>query len=130
MACSSDSPGALPHSLQSFFDGVFRSVHALPSMEPPETKYTKLGESYIAYQVIGEGPIDHIYVTGIGSHVDVQWEFPPIHRFVERMTSFSRLIYFDRRGTGASDPVPLDALPTWEDWTEDARAVLDAVGSE
>ncbi len=99
-------------------------------MEPPETKYTKLGDSYIAYQVVGEGSIDHIYVTGIASHVDVQWEFPPIHRFVERMASFSRLIYFDRRGTGASDPVPLDALPTWEDWTEDARAVLDAVGSE
>jgi class 3 adenylate cyclase len=99
-------------------------------MEPPETKYTKLGDSYIAYQVVGEAPIDHIYVTGIASHIDIQWEFPPIYRFVDRLTSFCRLIYFDRRGTGISDPVPLDALPTWEDWTEDARAVLDAVGSE
>ena len=99
-------------------------------MEPPETKYTKLGDSYIAYQVVGDGPIDVIYVTGIASHIDIQWEFPPIYRFVDRMGSFCRLIYFDRRGTGASDPVPLDALPTWEDWTEDARAVLDAIGSE
>jgi class 3 adenylate cyclase len=99
-------------------------------VEPPETKYAKLGDSYIAYQTVGEGPIDQIYVMGIASHVDVQWEYPRTGQFAERVASFSRMIYFDRRGSGASDPVPLDALPTWEDWSEDAGAVLDAVGSE
>ena len=99
-------------------------------MDVPETKYAKLGDSYIAYQVAGEAPIDCVYVTGIASHVDVQWEYPPIWRFFNRFNSFARLIDFDRRGTGASDPVPLDTLPTWEDWTDDVGAVLDAVGSK
>jgi class 3 adenylate cyclase len=100
------------------------------NMQPPDTKYTKLGDSYIAYQVFGDGPIDFLFVQGLASHVDVAWEYLPLSRFFSRLTSFSRVILFDRRGTGASDRVPLDALPTWEDWTEDVGAVLDAVGSE
>jgi class 3 adenylate cyclase/pimeloyl-ACP methyl ester carboxylesterase len=80
--------------------------------------------------VFGEGPIDFLFVQGLASHVDVAWEYPPVSRFFSRLASYSRVILFDRRGTGASDPVPLDALPTWEDWTEDVGAVLDAVGSE
>jgi class 3 adenylate cyclase len=84
----------------------------------------------IAYQVLGDGPLDLVYLNGLTEHIDMQWEHPLMARFLERLASFSRLIIFDRRGAGASDPVPLDALPTWEEWTEDLRTVLDAVGSE
>jgi class 3 adenylate cyclase/pimeloyl-ACP methyl ester carboxylesterase len=99
-------------------------------MALPQTRYTSLGEADIAYQVVGDGPRDLVYVNGLTEHIDVQWEHPLMVRFLERLASFSRLIMFDRRGAGASDPVPLDALPTWEEWTEDLGAVLDAVGSE
>jgi class 3 adenylate cyclase len=96
----------------------------------PQTRYASLGEADIAYQVLGEGPLDLVYANGLTEHIDVQWEHPLMARFLERLASFSRLIMFDRRGAGASDPVPLDALPTWEEWADDLRAVLDAVGSE
>jgi class 3 adenylate cyclase len=96
----------------------------------PQTSYTSLGGANIAYQVLGEGPPDLVYANGLTAHIDVQWEHPLMARFLERLASFSRLIMFDRRGAGASDPVPLDALPTWEEWADDLRAVLDAVGSE
>jgi class 3 adenylate cyclase len=99
-------------------------------VEAPETKYTKLGDSYIAYQVFGEGPIDFLVVAGFASHIDVQWEYPPTNKLYGRLASFCRVILFDRRGIGASDPIPLDALPTWEHWTEDVGTVLDTVGSE
>jgi class 3 adenylate cyclase len=99
-------------------------------MALPQTRYTSLGEADIAYQVVGDGPRDLVYVNGLTGHIEVQWEHPLLVRFLERLASFSRLIMFDRRGAGASDPVPLDALPTWEEWTEDLGAVLDAVGSE
>lgn len=96
----------------------------------PETRYANVGDSQVAYQVVGDGPMDLVYVTGHVSNIDMQWEFPPMARILERLASFSRLIVFDRRGVGVSDPVRLDALPTWEHWTEDLTAVLDAVGSE
>jgi class 3 adenylate cyclase len=96
----------------------------------PETKYTQVGDSYVAYQVVGEGPVDLVFVSGMSSNIDVMWDIPPIRDMLERMAGFSRLILFDRRGAGLSDPVALDALPTWEHWTEDLRVVLDAAGSE
>jgi pimeloyl-ACP methyl ester carboxylesterase len=96
----------------------------------PQTRYASLGGADIAYQVLGEGPLDLVYANGLTEHIDVQWEHPLMARFLERLASFSRLIMFDRRGAGASDPVPLDALPTWEEWAEDLRVVLDAAGSE
>ena len=99
-------------------------------MDIPQTKYAKLGESHIAYQVFGEGPIDFLNCLGSASSVDLIWENPLAARFLTRLASIARVITFDRRGSGASDPVPLDALPTWEDWTEDLTVVLDAVGSE
>ena len=99
-------------------------------MAIPQTKYTSLGDADIAYQVLGDGPRDLVYVNGLTEHIDIQWDHPLMVRFLERLASFSRLIMFDRRGAGASDPVPLDALPTWEEWTDDLGAVLDAVGSE
>jgi class 3 adenylate cyclase len=99
-------------------------------MEAPETKYTKVGDSWVAYQVLGDGSTDLAFVSGIAGNIETQWEFPPIARLLGRLASSHRLIMFDRRGTGISDPVRLDALPTWEHWTEDLTAVLDAAGSK
>jgi class 3 adenylate cyclase len=96
----------------------------------PETRYTKSGDFSIAYQVVGDGPLDLVYVSGWISNVELAWEEPTHARFLRRLASFSRLITFDKRGTGLSDPVPLNALPTLEERMDDLRAVLDAVGSE
>ena len=71
----------------------------------PETKYAKCGPVNIAYQVMGDGPIDLVLVPGFVSHVEVAWEQPRLVRFLTRLASFSRLIVFDKRGTGRSDPV-------------------------
>jgi class 3 adenylate cyclase/pimeloyl-ACP methyl ester carboxylesterase len=98
-------------------------------MERPETKYVEVGGAEVAYQVVGQGPPDVIYVPGF-SHIDLRWEEPVWAAFLERLASFARLILFDRRGTGASDAVPDTAMPTWEEWVGDVQAVLDAAGSE
>ena len=89
-----------------------------------------MGGSEVAYQVLGEGARDLVYSAGVGGHVDLQWDEPLFAAALRRLASFSRLILFDRRGTGASDPVPMDAIPTWEEWTQDLLGVLDAAGSE
>jgi len=96
----------------------------------PETKYARLGRDRIAYQVLGEDPPDLVMTTGSFSHVDMAWEDPGIALFLRTLASFSRLIMFDRRGTGASDPLPLDSLPPWETYAQDLAAVLDEVASE
>jgi class 3 adenylate cyclase/alpha-beta hydrolase superfamily lysophospholipase len=98
-------------------------------MEPPETRFVDVGGAEVAYQVVGQGPPDVVYVPGF-SHVDLRWDNPVWAAFLERLASFGRLILFDRRGTGASDAIPDHAMPTWEEWADDVRAVLDAVGSE
>jgi len=97
---------------------------------PPETRYAKSGDVNIAYQVVGDGPFDLVYVPGWVSNVDLFWEKPKPARFLEHLASFSRLILFDKRGTGMSDRVSNDRLPTLEQRMDDVRAVLDAVGSE
>src|SRR6478735_8274843 len=97
---------------------------------PPETRYAKTGDLNIAYQVVGDGPFDLVYVPGWVSNVELQWEKPKPARFLERLASFSRLILFDKRGTGMSDRVSNDRLPTLEQRMDDVRAVLEAVGSE
>ncbi len=96
----------------------------------PETRYVKSGDAHIAYQVVGEGPADLIVVRGYISHLDVAWESPALASFYRRLASFSRLILFDKRGTGLSDRVPEDRLPTLEQRMDDLRAVMQAVGSE
>ena len=96
----------------------------------PETKYAKSGDYHIAYQAIGTGPLDLVFIHGWISHIEHMWEEPRVARFLDRLASFSRLILLDKRGTGLSDPVPLDRLPTLEERMDDIRAVLDAVGSE
>ena len=97
---------------------------------PPETRYAKSGDVNIAYQVVGDGPTDLVYVPGWVSNVELIWEKPKPTRFLERLASFSRLILFDKRGTGMSDRVSNARLPTLEERMDDVRAVLDAVGSE
>ena len=96
----------------------------------PETRYTRSGDVNIAYQVVGDGPFDLVYVPGWVSNLEVFWEGTKSRRFFERLASFSRLILFDKRGTGLSDRVRDDELPTLEQRMDDVRAVLDAVGSQ
>jgi pimeloyl-ACP methyl ester carboxylesterase len=88
------------------------------------------GDVNLAYQVIGEGPPDLVLVPGWVSNVECFWEEPRVSRFLRRLASVGRLILFDKRGTGLSDRVPLDALPTLEQRMTDVRTVMDAVGSE
>jgi pimeloyl-ACP methyl ester carboxylesterase len=99
-------------------------------MEAPETLFTRSGDAHIAYQVVGDGPIDVVYVQGFVSNMEMNWQEPSYARFLSRIASFSRLITFDKRGTGLSDRVPEDRLPTLEQRMDDMRAVMDAVGSE
>lgn len=96
----------------------------------PETQYVQNGEVNIAYQVVGDGPVDIVFVMGWVSHLEYFWKHHLFASFLERLASFSRLILFDKRGTGLSDRVPLSELPTLEQRMEDVHAVMDAVGSE
>ncbi len=99
-------------------------------MARPTTRYAKSGDYSIAYQVVGDGPLDLVYVPGFVSHVEHAWEDPDLARFLNRLASFSRLILFDKRGTGLSDRVPVLKLPTLEERMDDVRAVMDAAGSK
>ncbi len=94
----------------------------------PETRYAKSGDVSIAYQVVGDGPFDLVYVPGAVSNVDLVWEDPARGAFFERIASFCRLIIFDKRGTGASDRVA--GIANLETRMDDVRAVMDAAGSE
>ena len=99
-------------------------------MRVPETRYARSGDVNIAYQVLGDGPLDLVFVMGWISHLEYFWRDPSFARFLRRLASFSRLILFDKRGTGLSDRVPVDELPTLEQRMDDVRAVMEAVGSE
>ena len=96
---------------------------------PPATRYAPVGDAFIAYQTLGEGPDDLLYVPDWWSHVEGIWEHPTPRSFLRRLASGRRLVLFDSRGTGLSDPIDRSASYTIEDWVEDARAVLDTVGS-
>jgi pimeloyl-ACP methyl ester carboxylesterase len=96
-------------------------------MQPPDVQYTRSGDVNIAYQVTGDGPFDLVFVPGYVTHLELQWAIPSFVTLIERLSSFSRLIRFDKRGTGMSDRVS-DA-PTLETRMDDVRAVMDAVGS-
>jgi len=95
---------------------------------PPETKYAQSGDLSIAYQVVGDGPFDLLIVPGFISHLEQAWEDAGYTRFLQRLASFSRLIRFDKRGTGLSDRIA--EIPTLEQRMDDVRVVMDAVGSE
>ena len=109
--------------------GAARSAPMLAQCRP-ETHYVQNGDVNIAYQVIGSGDLDIVFVMGWVSHLEYSWEEPHFAAFLNRLASFSRLILFDKRGTGLSDRVPINQLPTLEQRMEDVHAVMDAVGSE
>jgi class 3 adenylate cyclase len=96
----------------------------------PETNYARFGGDRIAYQVFGDGPPDLVLTLGSFGHLDTAWEDPGSALFLRTLASFSRLIFFDRRGMGASDPLPPDPLPPWESYAEELAVILDEVGSE
>ena len=99
-------------------------------MRQPDIRYASVGESKIAYSVAGKGPRDLVMTMGLGGHVEHVWDYPPMARYLESLTGFSRLIMFDRRGLGGSDPLPGGTPATWETWMEDLVAVMDAAGSK
>lgn len=99
-------------------------------MNPAETRYARSGSLDIAYQVIGEGSVDLVLIPGFVSNVELTWEDTAKARFMRHLATFSRLILFDKRGTGLSDRVAVDQLPSLEERMDDVRAVMDAAGSE
>jgi len=116
-----EGPAALPPATQDFENTPFHL---------PETQYARSGEVNIAYQVVGDAPLDLVFVMGWVSHMEYFWREPSFAKFLMRLASFSRLILFDKRGTGLSDRVPIHELPTLEQRMDDVRAVMEAVGSE
>jgi pimeloyl-ACP methyl ester carboxylesterase len=96
-----------------------------------QARYAKTADGvHIAYQVVGDGPVDMVFVMGWVTNIEAMWDDPDFARFLGRLASFSRLILFDKRGVGLSDRVPDDRLPDLETRMDDVRAVMDAVGSE
>ena len=100
-------------------------------MTTPETRYAKTADGvHVAYQVVGDGPVDMVFVMGWVTNIEVMWDDPGFARLLDRLATFSRLILFDKRGVGLSDRVPEERLPDLETRMDDVRAVMDAVGSE
>jgi class 3 adenylate cyclase/pimeloyl-ACP methyl ester carboxylesterase len=95
----------------------------------PETRFARSEEGFVAYQVFGGGAFDLLFIGNWASNIEVMWEHPSMVRYLHRLARFARVICFDKRGVGVSDPVPLGALPTLEQWMDDARVVMDAAGS-
>ena len=93
-------------------------------------RYAKIGAVNLAYQVVGDGPVDLVLSPGWVTHLDLAWDIPQLARLLRRLASFSRLILFDKRGTGLSDRVSSEDLPTLEQRMDDIQAVMDAAGSE
>jgi pimeloyl-ACP methyl ester carboxylesterase len=131
-------PCRTPRFIETLHRRGYRFIASLDSGTRPEeqpfaapaTHYARSGDVNIAYQVLGDGPLDLIFVNGWISHLEYFWTEPSVAQFLRRLASFSRLILFDKRGTGLSDRVPLSQLPTLEERMDDVRAVMDAVGSE
>lgn len=113
-----------------FPPAAFRNDRPTPFFIPKTQYVVSTGDVNIAYQVIGDGPIDVVFVMGWVSHLEYFWQEPSFRRFLTRLASFSRLILFDKRGTGLSDRVPLSDLPSLEQRMTDVQAVMDAVGSK
>jgi pimeloyl-ACP methyl ester carboxylesterase len=99
-------------------------------IEPPPTQYARSGDVHLAYQVVGDGPVDLVLFGTLVSHVEMIWDDPDASDFLERLAGVGRLIIFDKRGVGMSDPVAADGHPTLEERLQDVRAVMDAAGSD
>jgi len=98
--------------------------------EVPETRYAFVGDDRVAYQVLGEGDMDLLLIGASGDALEMRWYWPPFADFIHRLASNARVIMFDRRGMGSSERASGEAIPSWEQWADDVRAVLDAVGSQ
>src|SRR3954468_21071160 len=96
----------------------------------PETRYARVGDLYLAYQMLGEGPIDLVLADQWMSHQEAQWDVAPLAEVRRRLAGVGPLILFDKRGTGMSGPVPIQSLPSIEAWIDDVRGVMDAAASE
>jgi class 3 adenylate cyclase len=92
----------------------------------PETQYARVDGLYLAYQILGEGAVDLVLADQWTSHQEAQWDVPPVAELRRRLSRIGRLILFDKRGVGMSDPVPIQSLPSIEAWIDDVRAVMDA----
>lgn len=115
--------------LPSAADGLLPQ-HLWSVIDQPETRYAKNGNVHIAYQTVGEGPPDVVGIPDWVSHIEAFWDHPIVARLLRRVASYSRLILFDKRGIGLSDPVGANESPSMEAWMDDLLTVLDAVGSE
>src|ERR1700730_2753238 len=98
-------------------------------MTSPETRYAKSGEVRIAYQVVGQGPLDLVFVPGCISNLDVHWEEPGFSHLLHRLSAFTRLILLDRRGSGLSDRIDGGEPPSLQTHVDDVRAGMDAARS-
>jgi class 3 adenylate cyclase len=98
--------------------------------EIPDIQFVSVGDADLGFQVLGEGPVDFVFLWGLGSHLILQWELPGVEETFRRLASMCRVILLDRRGTGVSDALPQGQVPTWEEWAEDLGAVLDALESQ
>jgi pimeloyl-ACP methyl ester carboxylesterase/DNA-binding CsgD family transcriptional regulator len=98
-------------------------------VQTPQTRYALSGDVRIAYQVIGQGPIDLVFVPGFISNLELHWEEPGYSHLLRRLAAFARVIHFDKRGTGLSDRVDAQHLPDLQTRMDDVRAVMDAAGS-
>lgn len=96
----------------------------------PVTRYVRTEGGHVAYQVFGDGPLVVLFITNWMTNLDVMWDAPGLPSYLGRLASFARVVCFDKRGTGVSDPVPLDDPPTLERWMDDAVAALDAAGAD
>jgi pimeloyl-ACP methyl ester carboxylesterase/DNA-binding winged helix-turn-helix (wHTH) protein len=105
-------------------------LDAPPVALAPRVRYARSGHVNIAYQVVGSGPLDLVFVMGWVSHLEAFWSEPHFARFLNRLSTMARLILFDKRGTGLSDPVPVSQLPSLDERLDDVRAVMAAAGSE
>src|SRR5438067_11786510 len=95
-------------------------------MAQPQVRYARSGRARIAYAVVGDGPVPLVMVTGPATHLDLMWELPDTVRSAERLARFARLVLFDRRGTGLSDP--MDSPPVLDQQMDDLQAVIEAAG--
>jgi class 3 adenylate cyclase len=105
-------------------------TESYPARVTPETRYARVDGLYLAYQILGEGAIDLVLADQWTSHQEAQWDVPPLAELRRRLATIGRLILFDKRGVGMSDPVSIQSLPSIEAWIDDVRAVMDAAGSE
>jgi pimeloyl-ACP methyl ester carboxylesterase len=129
-----DTPQA-PRFIETAHRRGYRFIATLEPDVPaadsrPAVRYARSGAVNIAFQVVGSGPIDIVFVMGWVSHLEYFWREPSFDRFLRRLATMGRLIVFDKRGTGLSDPVPLHELPTLDERLDDVRAVMEAAGSE